>query len=58
MPPKGVFGIETPPQTPVYSQQTEIDYAKFPGLTGEEYYEKKLSEEIGALYQEYLKRKG
>jgi endo-1,4-beta-mannosidase len=34
------------------------DYAKFPGLTGEDYYEKKLYEEIGALYQDYLKRKG
>ena len=34
------------------------DYAKFPGLTGDDYYEKKMYENLGPLYQEYLKRKG
>lgn len=34
------------------------EYAKFPGLGGEEFYEKKMYKEMGALYQAYLKRKG
>jgi endo-1,4-beta-mannosidase len=33
-------------------------YAKFPGLTGDDYYGKRLYEDMGALYQAYLKRKG
>ncbi len=34
------------------------DYAKFPGLSGDAFYEQKLYEEMGALYQAYLARKG
>ncbi|MDX9993126.1 MAG: beta-galactosidase [Anaerolineales bacterium] len=34
------------------------DYAKFPGLNGDDFYEQKLYENMGALYQAYLKRKG
>ncbi len=34
------------------------EYAKFPALSGEDYYEKKIYEEMGALYQAYLARKG
>jgi endo-1,4-beta-mannosidase len=34
------------------------DYACFPGLGGQEYYGNKLYEEMGALYQAYLARKG
>lgn len=34
------------------------DYAKFPGLSGEDFYGKKMYEEMGTLYQEYLNRKG
>ena len=33
-------------------------YAKFPGLTGDDFYEKRLYQDMGTLYQEYLKRKG
>ncbi|PWH11706.1 MAG: hypothetical protein DDG60_16785 [Anaerolineae bacterium] len=32
-------------------------YACFDGLTGEDFYEKRLYEEIGTLYQQYLERK-
>jgi endo-1,4-beta-mannosidase len=32
-------------------------YARFPGLSGDDYYGKRMYEEIGTLYQEYLERK-
>lgn len=32
-------------------------YAKFPGLTGDDFYEKKLYRDLDLLYQEYLQRK-
>ena len=34
------------------------DYAKFPGLDGEAFYENKMYDDLGALYQAYLERKG
>jgi hypothetical protein len=34
------------------------DYAKFPGLNGAEFYEKKLHEDMGTLSQADLKREG
>lgn len=34
------------------------EYAKFPGLDGNDFYEKKIYEEMGTLYQAYLARKG
>jgi len=34
------------------------EYAQFPGLDGDEFYGKKLYDELGAIYQAYLKRKG
>ncbi len=33
-------------------------YARFAGLTGDDFYGKKMYEDMGTLYQEYLKRKG
>jgi endo-1,4-beta-mannosidase len=33
------------------------DYARFPGLTGDDFYGKRLYEELGKLFQEYLQRK-
>lgn len=34
------------------------DYAKFPGLNPDEYYPKKIYENLGPVFQEYLRRKG
>jgi endo-1,4-beta-mannosidase len=33
------------------------DYARFPGLNGDGFYEDKRYQDVGALYQEYLRRK-
>lgn len=34
------------------------EYAKFPGLDAEDFYAKKLYEEMATIYQQYLQRKG
>jgi endo-1,4-beta-mannosidase len=33
------------------------DFARFPGLDGDDYYDNKLYQDVGVLYQEYLRRK-
>jgi endo-1,4-beta-mannosidase len=34
------------------------EYAKFPGLTGADFYGKRMYEELGELFRAYLERKG
>lgn len=34
------------------------EYAKFPGLQGDQFYEERQFEDLGTLFQQYLKRKG